>query len=47
VEEERWDMNVPIFISAERERRIAFGRPVWALSDGFLLPPGNPKVLTG
>jgi len=47
VEEGRWDMNVPIFISAERERRVAFSRPVWALSDGFLLPAGNPKALSG
>ena len=46
VEEERWDMNVPIFISAERERRVAFSRPVWALGDGFLLLAGNPKALT-
>jgi polar amino acid transport system substrate-binding protein len=46
VEEGRWDMNVPIFISAEREKRVAFSRPVWALGDGFLLPAGNPKALT-
>jgi polar amino acid transport system substrate-binding protein len=46
VEQGRWDMNVPIFISAEREKRVAFSRPVWALGDGFLLPPGNPKALT-
>jgi polar amino acid transport system substrate-binding protein len=39
-------MNVPIFISAEREKRVAFSRPVWALGDGFLLPPGNPKALS-
>jgi polar amino acid transport system substrate-binding protein len=46
VEGKRWDVNVPIFISAEREKRVAFSRPVWALGDGFLLPAGNPKALT-
>jgi polar amino acid transport system substrate-binding protein len=47
VQEGRWDMNVPIFISAERARHVAFSLPVWALGDGFLLPAGNPKALTG
>lgn len=46
VEEGRWDMNVPIFITPEREKRVVFSRPVWALGDGFLLPAGNPKMLT-
>ncbi|WP_018235501.1 transporter substrate-binding domain-containing protein [Ensifer sp. BR816] len=46
VQEGRWDMNVPIFISAERAKRVAFSLPVWALGDGFLLPVGNPKALT-
>lgn len=45
VEEGRWDMNVPIFISAERAQRVAFSRPVWTLGDGFLLPAGNPRAL--
>lgn len=41
----RWDMNVPIFISEERAKQVAFSAPVWALGDGFLLPAGNPKAL--
>ncbi|CAE6903134.1 transporter substrate-binding domain-containing protein [Paraburkholderia domus] len=46
VQEGRWDMNVPIFVTAERAERVAFSVPVWALGDGFLLRHGNPKALT-
>jgi len=42
----RWHMNVPIFVTAERAKQVAFSRPVWALSDGFLVRAGNPKALT-
>ncbi len=45
VEQGRWEMNVPIFISAERQKRITFSVPVWSLVDGFLVPAGNPKSL--
>jgi polar amino acid transport system substrate-binding protein len=47
VQDGRWDMNVPIFVTAERAARVAFSVPVWALGDGFLLHRGNPKALTG
>jgi polar amino acid transport system substrate-binding protein len=46
VQEGRWDMNVPIFVTAERAERVAFSVPVWSLGDGFLLHHGNPKALT-
>jgi polar amino acid transport system substrate-binding protein len=46
VQEGRWDMNVPIFVTAERAGRVAFSVPVWSLGDGFLLRHGNPKALT-
>ena len=42
----RWDMNVPIFVTPERGRRVTFSVPVWSLSDGFLVQRGNPKSLT-
>ncbi|WP_176047045.1 transporter substrate-binding domain-containing protein [Burkholderia sp. BCC1644] len=42
----RWDMNVPIFVTAERARHVAFSVPVWAIGDGFVLRAGNPKQLT-
>jgi polar amino acid transport system substrate-binding protein len=42
----RWDMNVPIFITPERERRVTFSVPVWSLSDGFVVRRANPKSLT-
>ena len=46
VQEGRWDMNVPIFVTSERAERVAFTNPVWALGDGFLIHAGNPKALT-
>jgi polar amino acid transport system substrate-binding protein len=46
VQEGRWDMNVPIFVTPERAQRVAFSVPVWSLGDGFLLRHGNPKALT-
>jgi len=46
VQEGRWDMNVPIFVTAERAQHIAFSVPVWKSGDGFLVRPGNPKALT-
>lgn len=46
VQQGRWDMNVPIFVTPERAQHVAFSVPVWALSDGFLVQPGNPKALT-
>ncbi len=46
VQRGRWDMNVPIFVTAERAQHVAFSLPVWALGDGFLVQPGNPKALT-
>jgi polar amino acid transport system substrate-binding protein len=47
VQQGRWDMNVPIFVTPERAQHVAFSVPVWALGDGFLVQPGNPKALTG
>jgi polar amino acid transport system substrate-binding protein len=46
VNEGRWDMNVPIFVTPERAQQVAFSRPVWALGDGFVVQAGNPKGLT-
>ncbi|VVE21491.1 chain amino acid ABC transporter substrate binding protein [Pandoraea horticolens] len=45
VQEGRWDMTVPLFVSAERARSVAFSVPVWALGDGFVVRHGNPKAL--
>ena len=41
----RWDINVPLFVTAERGKTVAFSRPVWALHDGFVVVAGNPKGL--
>jgi polar amino acid transport system substrate-binding protein len=45
VEEGRWEMNVPIFVTAERATHVSFSTPVWALGDGFVVHGGNPKAL--
>lgn len=45
VQEGRWDMNVPIFVTPERAKQVAFSTPVWALGDGLLVHLGNPKAL--
>lgn len=42
----RWDMNVPIFVTTERTKEVAFSVPVWSLGDGFVVHRGNPKGLT-
>jgi polar amino acid transport system substrate-binding protein len=41
----RWDMNVPLFVTPERARLVAFSVPVWAIGDGFLVRAGNPESL--
>jgi len=46
VQEGRWDMNVPLFVTPERAEHVAFSVPVWSIGDGFLLQRGNPKALT-
>lgn len=46
VRQGRWEMNVPIFVTAERAQHVAFSVPVWALGDGVLVHSGNPKALT-
>jgi polar amino acid transport system substrate-binding protein len=33
-------------VTPERAQHVAFSLPVWALGDGFLVHPGNPKALT-
>ncbi len=40
-----WDMNVPIFVTAERSKIADFSVPVWAAGDGFVVAAGNPKRL--
>jgi len=47
VQQGRWDMNVPIFVTPERSKLVTFSAPVWTLGDGFLVARGNPKALTG
>lgn len=47
VQEGRWDMNVPLFVTAERAAHVAFSVPVWGIGDGLLVLAGNPKALDG
>lgn len=46
VESGRWDVNVPIFVTLERSELVSFSRPVWSLTDGFVVKHGNPTGLT-
>ncbi|NIJ64652.1 polar amino acid transport system substrate-binding protein [Sphingomonas leidyi] len=46
VQEGRWDMNVPIYVTEERAREVAFSDPIWTIGDGFVVRSGNPKALT-
>lgn len=41
-----WDINVPLFVTAERAELVAFSVPVWALYDGFLVRTGHAGHLT-
>lgn len=41
----RWDMNVPLFVTPERARLVAFSMPVWAIRDGFLVRTENSRAL--
>jgi polar amino acid transport system substrate-binding protein len=45
VRDGRWDMNVPLFVTAERSKEVAFSLPVWGIGDGLLVRAGNPKAL--
>jgi polar amino acid transport system substrate-binding protein len=42
-----WQINTPLFVTAERARLVDFSRPVWSLADGLMVRAGNPKRLTG
>jgi polar amino acid transport system substrate-binding protein len=33
----RWTISYALFITPERALQVAFGRPIWALADGFVL----------
>lgn len=43
----RWTMTTGLFITPEREREVAFTRPIWALPDGLMVQAGNPRGLSG
>lgn len=47
LEQGRWDVTTGLFDTAERRKIAAFSRPIWALSDGFLVLKGNPCKLDG
>ena len=32
-----WTVNTPLFVTPQREARVAFSRPVWALADGLMV----------
>jgi polar amino acid transport system substrate-binding protein len=42
----RWHINAPMFITAERARRVRFSVPVWAATDGFIVRSNDVRDFT-
>ena len=40
---ERWHVNTPIFITAERAELVDFSLPVWAANDGFIVDASDGR----
>ncbi len=47
VADHRWRMTTGLFGTRERRDHASFSRPIWALSDGFLVRQGNQLHLDG
>lgn len=43
----RWTVNTPLFVTPERQRQVAFSRPVWALCDGLVVRRDAVYTFTG
>lgn len=39
-----WTINVPMFVTPERAKRVAFSRPVWSLADGLMMRAHDPRT---
>jgi polar amino acid transport system substrate-binding protein len=42
----RWHINAPMFITAERARRVRFSVPVWAATDSFIIRSNDVRDFT-
>jgi len=42
----RWHINAPMFITAERARRVRFSVPVWAATDSFIVRLNDVRDFT-
>ena len=42
----RWHINAPMFITAERSRRVRFSVPVWAATDSFVVRSHDVRDFT-
>jgi len=42
----RWHVNAPMFITAERARRVRFSVPVWAATDSFIVRSNDVRDFT-
>lgn len=47
LEQNRWDMVTGLFITPERQQRVRFSRPIWALPDGLLVRREHVGAITG
>jgi polar amino acid transport system substrate-binding protein len=46
VTSKRWHINTPMFITAERSRRVRFSVPVWAATDSFIVRLNDVRDFT-
>ncbi len=47
LDEGRWTVTTPLFVTQDRKRIVDFSRPVWALSDGLLVRERDRERLNG
>lgn len=45
--QDRWDMTVAMFVTAERESRACFTMPIWSLRDGLLIRSRDAREISG
>ena len=43
----RWDIVTGLFITPERQQRVRFSQPIWALADGLLVRRAQAAAITG
>lgn len=47
LERDRWDIVTGLFITPDRQQRVRFSQPIWALADGLLVRRAQAAAITG